>query len=195
MIDAGKKIRRACYQGLLVTVLGICLLFPLSLSAESFVITRAETAPDQNVVVLDANLRIDLADEVLEALENGVPVTILLSMEVEQLREYVWNKGIASLEQRYVLQYHALSEQYIVRNLNSDEQNTFRSLVSALNTLGEVKNLPLIDRELLDKNEEYQLRLRAEIEINALPSPLRPVAWLSSDWRQGTDWFICKLNF
>ena len=142
MIDARNILQQVCCQGLLVAVIGICLLLPFPLHAESFVITQAETTPDKNVVVLDANLRIDLADEVLEALGNGVPVTILLSMEVEQLREYVWNKGIANLEQRYVLQYHALSEQYIVRNLNSDEQNTFRSLVSALNALGEVKGLP-----------------------------------------------------
>lgn len=195
MIDTIKNPRRLLCQWLLAIAACLCLSFPLALRAENFVITHAQTAPAESIVVLDAGLRLDLADEVLEALKNGVPITVLLKMEVEQLRDYVWNKNIATLEQRYILQYHALSEQYIVRNLNSEEQNNYRSLISALNGLGEVKSLPVIDRQLLDANEKYQLRLRAEIDINALPSPLRPVAWLSSDWRQGSDWFVCELSF
>lgn len=195
MIDKTRKLQRICCRGFFIVLVSLCMLVPLPLHAENFVITHAQTNPDNNVILLDAGLRVDLADEVLDALSNGVPITILLTIEVEQLRDYVWNKSIANLEQRYVLQYHALSEQYILRNINSEEQNNFRTLVSALNTLGEIHGLPVIDRQLLKGNENYQLRLRAEIDINALPSPLRPVAWLSNDWRQGSDWFVCELKF
>lgn len=195
MIDAFIKSRAGLCRWLCLATACLCCLLPLQLRADNFIITHAQTGPQESTVVLDAGLRIDFAEEVLEALKNGVPITVMLSMEVEKLRDYVWNKGIASLQQRYTLQYHALSEQYIVRNLNSEEQNTYRSLNSALNALGEVKALPVIDRQLLDGDEKYQLRLRAEIDINALPSPLRPVAWLSSGWRQGSDWYICELKF
>jgi hypothetical protein len=195
MVDAFITTRAGLCRWFCLAIACLCCLFPLQLRADNFIITHAQTGPHESTVVLDAGLRIDFADEVLEALRNGVPITVMLTMEVEKLRDYVWNKNIASLQQRYTLQYHALSEQYIVRNLNSEEQNNFRSLNSALNALGEVKALPVIDRQLLDGEDDYQLRLRAEIDINALPSPLRPVAWLSSAWRQGSDWYICELKF
>lgn len=191
----GISLGSRLHQGLLVLVTCLCLLHVQVGHAENFVITHAQTGADDSVVVLDAGLRVDFADEVLEALKNGVPITVVLVMEVEKLRDYVWNKDIASLEQRYVLQYHALSEQYILRNINSEDQKNFRSLNTALNALGEVRRLPIIDRQLLEGGARYQLRLRAEIDINALPSPLRPVAWLSSDWRGSSDWYICEVKF
>lgn len=184
-------LTRSC----VLAVCCLCLLLPVQARAESFVITHAKTSPEQKVVTLNAGMRLVLADQVLEALKNGVPITVLLTLEVERLRDYVWNKRIATLEQRYVLQYHALSGQYIVRNTSSEQQTHYRSLNSALNALGEIKSLPVIDRHLLEAGEKYQLRLHAEIDIDALPSPLRPVAWLSSDWRQGSEWFTCALNF
>ena len=40
--------------------------------------------------------------------------------------------SVAALEQRYELSYHALSQRYLVRNLNTGEQQDFGSLQAAL---------------------------------------------------------------
>jgi hypothetical protein len=199
MMNTGMRDGSTGLQGLVrygaLAVCCLCLLLPVQARAESFVITHAETSPEQKVVILNAGMQLALAEPVLEALKNGVPITVLLTLKVERIRNYLWNKRIATLEQRYVLQYHALSGQYIVRNTSSEQQTHYRSLSLALNALGEIKNLPVIDRHLLEADEKYQLRLHAEIDIDALPSPLRPVAWLSRDWRHGSEWFTCELNF
>ena len=42
-----------------------------------------------------------------------------------------------------------LSQRYIVRNLNSGDQDSFATLYSALNSLGRVQGLPVIDDALL----------------------------------------------
>lgn len=182
-------------QGLLA---GVCLLGTLLSGvarAGEFAITEAETRRGENVVLLDARMRLDFDDEVREALDNGVPITVLVELQLERQRDYMWDDEVASLEQRYSLQYHALSQQYIVRNLNSNAQTAHRSLVAARNYLGTITDLPVIDTRLLQQGEPYILRLRAGIDINALPSPLRPVAWLSSHWRQQSDWLTCKVNY
>ena len=51
--------------------------------------------------------------------------------------------GVAALEQRYELSYHALSQRYLVRNLNTGEQQDFGTLQAALDRLGEVRGLPV----------------------------------------------------
>ena len=164
------------------------------LQAAEFTITNAETHLREGVYSIDADIRYTLSNEVLDALENGVAITIRLQIEVERPRKYVWDETVANLLQYYELQYHALSEQYIVRAVNSGVQKNYQSLNLALRELGEIRNLPVIDKSLLDDEDSYNLRLRSEIDVNALPAPLRPVAWLSSNWKLASEWFTCPLK-
>lgn len=163
--------------------------------AAEFTIRDARTHVLEGVYHLEADIRYQLSDPVHEALANGVLITISLQVVIEQQRDYLWNKTLTGLQQHYTMQYHALSEQYIIKNLNSGSQQSFRSLNAALLTLGEIRQLPLLDQSLLEENEaSYQVRLRSEIDINALPAPLRPVAWLSHEWKLRSEWFVCPLS-
>ncbi|MGD8998911.1 MAG: DUF4390 domain-containing protein [Granulosicoccaceae bacterium] len=172
-----------------------CVLCAATARAAEFVITHAETQRRDEIMVLNAGLRFDFSEEVREALDNGVPITLVLELKLSRVRDYLWDANVATMEQRYSLQYHALSEQYIVRNLNSDEQSAHRTLVSVRNYLATITDLPLIDRRLLEEGAQYYLKLRAGIDINALPSPMRPMAWLSADWRLHSEWYTCAVNY
>ncbi|NNF97173.1 MAG: DUF4390 domain-containing protein, partial [Halobacteria archaeon] len=112
---------------------------------------------------------------------------------VEQVRWY-WNKNLAELEQGYLLLYHALSEKFIVHNLNSGVQDHYSSLDAALNALGRINNLPLIDAKLLDPEMRYQVRMRTYLDIESLPAPMRPLAYISSDWQLDSDWVSWPLT-
>ncbi len=178
-----------------------CLLaacFMLSaggLLAAEFTIRDAQIRLVDGVYQLEADIHYQFSDPIHEALANGVPITINLQIEIERQRDYLWNKTVTSLQLHSSIQYHALSGQYIIRNLDNGSQQSFRSLNSALLTMGEVRDLPLLDQSLLKKSDAvYQVRLRSEIDINALPAPLRPVAWLSYEWKLISEWFVCPLN-
>ena len=107
----------------------------------------------------------------------------------------IWNKTLTHLQQHYSVQYHALSGQYIIKDLNSGRQQSFHSINSALLTLGEVRELPLLEQSLLKEPDAvYQVRLRSEIDINSLPAPLRTMAWLSHEWKLKSEWFLCPLS-
>ena len=165
------------------------------LQAADFTVRDARTRLVDGVYQLEADIRYQLSDPIHEALANGVPITIGLQIEIERQREYLWNKTVASLLQKYTVQFHALSEQYIVRNLNSGSQQSFRSLPAALQSMGEIEALPLLDESLLEETDAlYQVQLRSHIDINALPAPLRPMAWLSHEWRLQSEWYVCPLS-
>jgi hypothetical protein len=51
------------------------------------------------------------------------------------VRRFWLDAGIASLEQRYEVSYHALSQRYLVRNLNTGEQQDFGTLEAALDRI------------------------------------------------------------
>ncbi len=166
-----------------------------SAEAESgFSVESADTRFDESVYLLDADLRYRFNPRVLEALENGVPITIAIDIEVERHRRWWLNETVATLEQRYQLDYHALADQYVVRNLNSGAVYSFHGLAAALHALGTVRDLPLLDSQFVEPGEEYQVILRARLDIEELPSPLRPLAYVTPAWRLRSDWYLCSLT-
>ncbi len=146
------------------------------------------------VYYLDARVQYRLSAEALEALEAGVALTIELQMEVNRRRRLLPNQGIATLTQRYQLQYHALSNRYVLRNLNSGEQESFATLFAALNQLGRVIDLPVIDAALLEADQRYEFRLRAVLDTREFPGPLRLLAFWADGWRIESEWFRWRLE-
>lgn len=177
----------------------ISLLFLLIVAdkswADEFVINSAELVLIDKVYQLNARMEFEFSKEVLHAIENGVPLVIETEIEFLEPRDYIWDKELASLEQRYQLQFHALSEQYIVRNLNSGAQYTFFSLTAALQKIGHIDHLPLIDENLLQgKDEEnYYARVRTQLGFDNLPVPLKLNALISRSWWLGSDWMELDL--
>lgn len=172
----------------------IGLLLPgQSVHAAGFTINSANTSLQNKVFTFNADIDIQFSNKVLAALENGIPLFIVMEIEVHKERWW-WDKKIAALEQDYMLIYHALTQKYVLNNLNSGNQMNFSSLYSAITALGKVRNLPLIDQKLLDPDANHMVRLRVTLDLESLPGPIRPLAYLSSDWRLESDWYIWSLT-
>ena len=172
---------------------GLLLLLITQTTFANFSINYARTHLEEGVYLLDAKLDYGLSETVIEALHNGISLTLVLTILIERERWYLWNEVVTTLKQRYQLKYYALSEQYILKSLNTDIQDTFPSLEVALMALGKLEDLPLLDKHLLQVKENYQVKLQASLEIESLPLPLRPLAYLSSQWRLNSEWYLCPL--
>lgn len=174
---------------------GLLLICANGAAAAGFVINHAEIVLTDKVYQLNARLGFDFSNEVMAAIDNGVPMVLNLDIELLRPRRYIWDDEVASLEQRYQLQYHALSEQYVVRNLNSGAQYTFFSLSAALQNIGNVDHLPIIDQQLLENkgSSKVYARVRIALGIENLPVPLKLTALVSPSWWLDSDWFELTL--
>lgn len=161
--------------------------------SEGFEVSHAKTHLADDVYRLNAEIEFGLSEVALEALHNGVPLTIELEIEVYHEREWMWDETVASLQQRLRLEYHALARQYVVTNLNSGDHSAFPTLQAATDFLGRVQEFPLLDGSLVEPSDAYYARLRASLDIESLPAPLRPVAYLSGDWRLASEWYQWRL--
>lgn len=182
--------QRILWRGLWLLV--FCLL--TSLANADITIRSVETVYKDKVYLLNANIEYQLSEPSIEALKNGVPLILLLDIEVEKQRNWWWSKNVANLEQGYLLIYHALTENYLVTNLNSSAQNNYRSLHAALDALGHIRALPILDEKLLEADSKYFVKVRMHLDIESLPAPMRPFAYLSSDWRLESDWYSWPLQ-
>ncbi|VAX08008.1 Probable proline rich signal peptide protein precursor [hydrothermal vent metagenome] len=188
------KVAQTRLQQCLALLYLLLLLVPApSQAAEAFLIKSLETQLHDEVYLFNAHIKYGFSEEALAALKNGVPLIILMNIEVQEKRWY-WNKTIAQLEQGYLLIYHALSKKFILHNLNSGIQNDYSNLDDALFALGHLRNMPLIDAKLLKPDSHYILRLRSRLDIESLPAPMRPLAYISSDWRLQSDWYTWPLT-
>lgn len=179
----------------------ICALIiscaPLSAAyskSQPFEIRNADSRLYQGVWLATALIDFRLSEEALAALDSGVVLTIELQVQLNRVRRFWVDKEVATLAQRFELSYQPLSERYVVRNLNSGKQNSFATLFSALNGMGRIVDLPIIDAALLDADERYEIAIRVVLDQNTLPGPLQLLAFWSSGFRLESDWYVWMLN-
>jgi hypothetical protein len=159
-----------------------------------FEVRSASTELVGGVHALDARLQLVLSSEALEALSSGVPLVIELQLQVIRERRWWWDDADADLTMRFELEYRPLSQRYLVRNINSGDQESFATLFSALNYLGRIQGLPVIDDALLEPDRPYRARLRAMLQTQQYPAPLRLLLFWRSEWQLQSEWYEWQLE-
>lgn len=154
-----------------------------------FIIRTAYTELAGGVYYLNADVDLNLSDDAVNALENGLPLTVELQIEIIKHRSFIWNTRIAALTQRYQISFHALTRRFIITNLNSGDQQSFASYREAVTNLGQVSDLPVIDADLLQPDTRYNIRMRAVLDIKSFPGPLQLIASLFKGWDLSSDWY------
>jgi hypothetical protein len=71
---------------------------------------------------------------------------------------------------------------------------SFSSMRDALEYIGNIYDLPLIDAQLLEAGQTYFVDMRADIDVEALPTPVRLWAYLGSEWSLKSKWFRWPLQ-
>ena len=188
-----RRLRTSFRSGMLVAVLAVALV-PVYAQMQPpregfFDVRSASTSMVEGVHELEARLQLILSKEALDALNSGVPLTIELNLEVIRVRGLWVDAEEAALTVTYELEYRPLSQRYIVRNLNLGSQESFATLYSALNNLGRIQGLPVIDDALLESDSRYRMRLRALLSTRQYPAPLRILFFWRSQWQVKSDWY------
>jgi len=159
-----------------------------------FDVRSASTTLVGGVHELEARLQLVLSADALNALDSGIPLRIELILEVIRVRRFYIDEVEAELVLQYELEYRPLSQRYIVRNVNSGDQDSFATLYSALNNLGRIQDLPVIDDSLLNAGANYRIRLRALLSTQQYPAPLRIIFFWRSEWQLKSDWYEWRLE-
>lgn len=165
----------------IAVVLLICL--PLLALGDSVRFKRvALTLSEDDRILLDAEIVYTLNDTVSEALENGVPLTFLTHVQMRRAGSWIWESDVVEHRLRTVLRYRPLSGLYELRDLRGTGKISFATRDAALSALGRIVGMPIIERSSLRLDQDYLVTLDSSLDIEALPLPMRPLAYLKSDW-------------
>lgn len=171
----------------------LCICAIGQVLASGIEVQQARTTLEDRQYYVSARVAINLSDEIVNALRNGVSLPVEIRAELYTTRVYVWDSVVARARARFVLQYHPLSKQYLVSNLGTGALESFRTLPAALEYLGRVERLSLVSQDALNPEREYRVRLRSMISPSSLPVPLRLRAYLYPSWQLSSDWYEWSL--
>lgn len=171
-------------------------LFPRLINKGNFQVISASSYElnNGNDIAIDADLKINFPDDVVDALENGIPLTI--AVEVEVLRKRFWWRDlvIKRSTKRFELRYHPLTNVHEVKNIATGDRYSFDSRQDAMAVLGTIRGALLIEKKELSTNEQHFVQMRILLDISRLPPELRQVASFSSSWRLESTWYQWQIN-
>jgi len=153
------------------------------------VIKEARARVENQDVVVSAAMDLDLSASAEDALTSGIPLTILIEFRLNRLRPLLWNETLGKWTLRAEIRYHALSGLYVVVLQRRGEPRLFSSQRVALQYVGTLDRISLpLPAGAAQAGDELRLGLRVRMDREALPVPLRPLAYLSPQWWLNSSW-------
>jgi len=181
-------------------ILGLVLLMASALSAPlhaDFSVHNAEPFVLDRVIHVNTRFDFALNSKTEEALNKGIPLDVVVDIALVRQRWWWANKVITDVTVRRRISFHALSRQYLVTGLYaSDPTESFGLLNQALAHMGDFTELllPLTPKKKIEPDESYALAMRARLDIESLPTLMRPLAYVTPSWRLGTGWKLWSVQ-
>ena len=169
--------------------LGLLLaLISSAMAKEPFRVEQVQTRLGDGVYYLNASIDHQFSDEALEALDNGVPLTLVTHIQVRRAKSWLWEDSLLDLQLRHAIRYKPLSDRYEVYRLPGDRGRAFETREAAIRALGTLSDLPLLNQDKLEPDQEYEVQIQIALDIEELPLPLRPQAYLTRAWKLSSKW-------
>lgn len=187
-------IMRACkrYSGIAVIrkiIYFLLLLPPGSIAGtNSISVNNADGVIIENMYTVNAKISYQLGKESRTALEHGIPLEFDIDIRIRKRRLWFWDQTLVNKTVTYRLEHQPLSGDYLVTRLDNGELEQFQNLEDVLKYVGEIRNFPLTDASSLEMNGSLYAQIKSHLNIEALPAPLRPLAYISTDWRLSSPW-------
>lgn len=175
-------------HGIWLLLLGLTALGGDPALAAGIEVRHAELRQESGRYAVDAEIRFELSDEARRALEHGVPLHFVIEIEILLPRRWWYDARVAAQLLRYRLEREALSNNYLVIDTVSHSRRTFLTLDAVLKYIGTLagRPVPLLDRFAAER--PHRARIKAHLELESLPAPLLPLAYVSSGWRLSSPW-------
>lgn len=141
-------------------------------------------------VLLNIHLQGGFHQELLEAMESGIPITITYHMKLYRKRGLWFDEEVLSKTIKHIVKYDTLKKQYRVSEINGlfSSIKVTKHEPTMVRWMSEIEGQPLIPFHLLQSGEEYYVKAMADLKAVKSPFPLSHMPFLASLWDTGTPW-------
>ncbi len=165
-------------------------------------ITSARSWIEQQQLYLNVGANLSLNDDQIQTLRNGIPITFIFEIKIIKERNFFFNQTVIKQLVKFQLEYHALSNQYIVTNLNLlktvdpniDARKSFPTLSLALDYLAHPKSIKIGTINALDTTANYEGYIKFWLDIESLPTPMQLPVFFDKKWDLQTETFNWSIS-
>lgn len=179
-----------------MTVVSLALAGGVAAARAEFGVTEVQARLVDGALELSGALELALTPKVEEALGKGIPLDFVIGVRLYRVRTWWWDERAAEWTVKRRIRFHALSGQYLVNTLEAtpETSESYTSLGEALRQLGTLAALRLaLAGPAAD--QKYAVQLRVHLDLEALPTPLQPVAYTSLAWHLNSGWSTWEVAY
>lgn len=169
-------------------------LAPPAVSAGDIVIDDARIRTENDILLLDASATFEFGADALAALNSGIPLVIELDLMFARERRFLWDSELLTAHRRYSLEYHALAKKFIISDPITGERRPFTELEPAIAELGRIRDLAIAEAGIFDADAGYRCALRLRLDLDSLPAPMIPLAYVSPSWHMSSGWYRWQIT-
>jgi hypothetical protein len=146
-------------------------------------------------VFLHIELEGGVQQEILEAIETGIPITVTYYMRLYRERGLWFDEEVLSKTVNHIIKYDALKKQYRVSEINGLFSNirVTKHEPTMVRWISAIEGQPLILFHLLQPGAEYYVKAMADLKAVKSPFPPSHMPLLASLWDTGTPWTASSL--
>lgn len=175
---------------------GLLLIASQAGYAQDATLTNITVSNTQDDLLLSLNLEGAFREEMKQAILSGAPSTFSFFAKLNRVRSLWFDKDIADLEVTHTIVYDNLKKEFtITRSWKDNNPEVTKSFDEARKWMTEIDSLKIIPLNRLEKGEQYQLRVKAEVSKKTLPLYLHYILFFVSLWDFETDWYTIDFTF
>lgn len=180
--------KRARYLAILL--LSLLFVIPPAGFSQDAILTNITVTNTRDDLLLYLNLEGAFREEMNKAILSGVPATFSFFAILNRTRNFWFDRAIADIEVSHTIVYDNLKKEFTVkRSWKEDNPEVTKSFKEAKRWMTEITSLKIIPLNRLEKGEQYQLRVKAEVSKKTLPFYLHYILFFVSLWDFETDWY------
>lgn len=180
--------KRARFSATLL--LSLLFVVPPAAVAQDAILTNITITNTRDDLLLYLNLEGAFREEMKKAILSGVPATFSFFAKLNRTQNFWFDQSIADIEVTHTIIYDNLKKEFTIRrSWKEDNPEVTKSFEEARRWMTEIDSLKIIPLNRLEKGEQYQLRVKAEVSKKTLPFYLHYILFFVSLWDFETDWY------
>ena len=181
-------LKRASF--FVILLLSLLSVVPHTGFAQDAILTNITVSNTRDDLLLYLNLEGAFREEMKNAILSSVPSTFSFFAKLHRTRNFWFDKAIVDIEVTHTIIYDNLKKEFTVkRSWKEDNPEVTKSFKEAKRWMTEINSLKLIPLNRLEKGEQYQLRVNAEVSKMTLPFYLHYILFFVSLCDFETDWY------
>jgi hypothetical protein len=167
----------------------LIILVPTIADAQEARLKNITISSTEDKLLVSMEIEGAFTQDVMEAILKGVPADFSFLIKLDRSRSWWADEELADLEITHTIKYDNLKKEFSVfRSWIDQKPIVTQSLAEAQALMTRIEGLPIIDIHRIQKNEQYELRAKAELSKMTLPFYLHYVFYFVSLWDFETDW-------